>query len=105
MSLLQYHKVKKILSQGPSVILALKFMFSFELIFVYGVKVQLHSFGSKHLVFSAPFLIMTVLSSLQGFGTPVKKQLTIYMRAYFRAIYSFSLVYISSLIALITGAL
>ena len=55
--------------------------------------VQLHSFVSGYPVFPAPFIEKTVLSPLNGLGTLVKNLLIIYVRVYFWALYSISLVY------------
>lgn len=53
-------------------VLVLRFLVHFELIFVYGIRVQLHSFASGYPVFPAPFIKKTILSLFHCLGFIVK---------------------------------
>ena len=84
-------------SSKSFIVLGLTFrpLISFEFVFVYGVRDQLHSFACGYPVFPATFVENTVLSPLNGLDTFVKNHSTIYTKVYFWALYSIPLVYMS----------
>lgn len=74
-----------------SVFFFLDFLISFELIFVYGLRVQLPSFVYGYPVFPASF-VKKPFTPIDGLGNVVKNDLTTYMRIYFWALYFVPLV-------------
>lgn len=71
-------------------------MIQFELILVYDVnKGTISFFACGYSYFSEPFVEKTALSPMNGPGTLVKNHLIMDARAYFRALYSIPLVYMS----------
>ena len=64
-----------------------------ELIFVYGIKIQLYPFLWTYLVFLSPIVEKTVLSPLHSLKSLDKDNLTICTRGCFWALYFGSFVY------------
>ena len=91
---------KNVLSMFSSrsfMVLSLTFRSSshFEFIFVYGVRKCSHSFSCSCPLFPAPLTEETVFSPLYILASLVANQFTISMWAYFWALYSIPLIYVS----------
>ena len=69
-----------------------KFLIHFKLVFMSGIRVQLHSLRCEYDIFPAPFIEETVFPIMSILGSLVKYSLTIYAWFYFWALDSVPLV-------------